>query len=337
MLASSGLPIAIQDPVGAMAGPKGASRGFIPLTMGEAAYNNLHNGVSRYAVWPESGLIPLNPTTSLSVRKNSLLAIPLHQLIILQYAPLEFSNITGGVLTIKSIGMTLSTVTFPTTAGPVANRIVPRLFPVGSIEWGGIGGVRSYGSSGVDGGYVYLFGKVTAGLLLAKAPADSVADVTAYQYYYPGVGWNSTMPVKSKLSGTSCFYNGSFSAVDVFYSPRHLTFIMVYMNNYVDNTLYWRYLKAPQPILPDYAGGNQTDIAQYLTKYTWSSQYTLMKLPTPAASFTYAGGAQLGYFGENDITRGGNQMLFTWTAPTGKAGGTTQTEYLFQSASATFA
>ena len=137
-----------------------------------------------------------------------------------------------------------------------------------------------------------------------------------------------------KATAANNWFNGSFSAVDVFYSPRHLTFIMVFMNNYVDNTIYWRFLRGP-PIVPTYAGGNATDIAQYIYQYPWSGQGTLIKT-TPRTSFSYDGGATLGYFGADDISRGGNKMLLSWTEPNGYAANGNLTGYYLGTAMVTF-
>lgn len=122
----------------------------------------------------------------------------------------------------------------------------------------------------------------------------------------------------------------------MFYSPRHLTFIMVFMDIYVDNKIYWSYLKATKPIVPTYAGGSMSDIGQYITQYSWSSWILLMNLPTPGAYYAYGGGMHPGYFGETDITRGGNKMLLTWTSPTGLNAASVGTQYSMMSAVATW-
>ena len=133
------------------------------------------------------------------------------------------------------------------------------------------------------------------------------------------------------------FVSGGYSTADIFYSPRHLTFIMVFMDVYIDNKIYWQYLKATKPIIPTYAGGDDDDIAQYLTQYSWSGWTLLMNLPTPAQYYTYGAGMHAGYFGQKDITRGGTKMLLTWTAPTGKNGASASTGYSMMSAVATWA
>jgi len=66
MQGAQGNALTIQDGAGLFNSPSGGQRGFIPLTTGEAAYNlqNEGNG-QRYAIWPESSIIPLFGTTAL--------------------------------------------------------------------------------------------------------------------------------------------------------------------------------------------------------------------------------------------------------------------------------
>ena len=138
-------------------------RGFSPLTAGEQGYNLAMQGNGeRYAIWQESSLIPLGS-------QNSLL-----------YAPIVYDNVdeTSGTATFTYTGATLLTVTAGNAAGSSAERTVDRLFEETEVEWGCVGGIRSWGPSGVGGddGTVYIFGNVAGGLLLAKTTPDSVAD-----------------------------------------------------------------------------------------------------------------------------------------------------------------
>jgi len=99
------------------------------------------------------------------------------------------------------------------------------------------------------------------------------------------------------------------------------------VNQYTDSTFYWRYLKAPKPLIPGYLGGNATDFDQAIYTYSWSADYTLFKSPPPSRSYNYAGGVHQGYYGDDDITQGGSRMLLTWTHPTGKAAQSATTGY----------
>lgn len=205
MQPAHGQSLQLRDPVGAYATANGFLRGFVPFTQGESYFNGKGNG--RIAIWPESSIIPLTGTSAL------------------QYAPIIYINSTG----YHFAGTTMYEITIPSEGGPVANRVATRLFDTSSgVEWGCLGGVRSYGSSGTSGGNVYIFGNHPGGLMLARVPVDSVSKASAYTYWQGGNSWTSTQP--QKASTTNTFIGGAFSTVDIFYSPRHLTFIAVYMD-----------------------------------------------------------------------------------------------------------
>lgn len=131
-------------------------------------------------------------------------------------------------------------------------------------------------------------------------------------------------------TSTAYFISGSFMDVDVLYSPRHLTFIIVYMTIYADSTIYYRYLLADQGILPPFApgGDSSSDYVANILKYQWSAEMPLYKTGTGlSGSYTYAGGVHTGYFGADDITNGGTKMLLSWTAPTGRDPASEVSEY----------
>ena len=131
-------------------------------------------------------------------------------------------------------------------------------------------------------------------------------------------------------SSTASFIKGAFMDIDVFYSPRHLTFIIVYMTAYADNTFYYRYLEADQGILPPFApgGDSATDYVENIVKYKWSEQQVLYKAnPGLSGKYVYSGGAHLGYYGSQDIINGGIKLLLSWTAPTGLEPSTLSSEY----------
>lgn len=131
-------------------------------------------------------------------------------------------------------------------------------------------------------------------------------------------------------TSTAYFISGAFMDVDLFYSPRHLTFIIVYMTVYADSIFYYRYLRADGAILPPGApGGNQSsDYVENLTKYHWSEETVLYKAPLGLAkTYAYSGGVHQGYYGTKDITNGGTKMLLSWTAPTGQNPASLNSEY----------
>ena len=163
----------LQDGIGQWSDDVGRMRGFAPMTTGEQAYNLAMQGQGqRYAVWPESSIIPLDATTGVI------------------YAPIVYDNVNeetkAAVFTYT--GTTLLTITAGGKGGPIAQRSVARIFDGDEVEWGCAGGIRGWGPSGIGGddGYVYLFGNVGRGILLARvSPAnissrDSVSDSLFY-------------------------------------------------------------------------------------------------------------------------------------------------------------
>ncbi|KAI9833349.1 MAG: hypothetical protein M1819_003744 [Sarea resinae] len=304
MNAASGQALTLVDGIGQWADEFGRQRGFSPMTTGEENYNLVMQGQGqRYAVWPESSLVPFNST-------NGLL-----------FASIIFDNVTESTKQAVFIytGMTLLSVTVPSEGGPVANRVVQRLFEENEVAWGSIGGIRSYGPSGVGGndGRVYVFGNIDdKGMLLARVDADKVTDHDSYEYW-DGLDWTNGMQTSSS---EAFFVAGSFMDGDIFYSPAHLTFIFVYLNCNADNTFYFRYLQAESAILPPSAPGGDpsSDYVENLVKYSWSEEQVLYEAePGPTGRFIYAGGVHQGYFGVDDIINGGKKMLLSWTAPTG--------------------
>lgn len=265
---ASGKPVTLSDPIGAYMNKNGATRGFIPWTAGEAAYNNMMISYSqRWAIWPESSFVPLNPTTSLL------------------FAPIVYANTSGGS-SFSYAGTTLVEITVPSIGGPVANRIAPLLFPKSSVEWGCMGGIRSFGPDGQTGGKVYILASAGAsGLYMGRTNATTVTDAASYEFYQGSGIWNSTVPTSTSTAKSITY--GAFSTVDIFYSPRHLTFIMVFQNVYCDNNIYWRWLRASKPILPTYAGGSWDDMVEAITMYSWGPSAVLMALPAPASGYTY--------------------------------------------------
>ena len=152
--------LTLQDGIGEWSDNAGRMRGFAPLTEGELAYNLAMQGQGqRYAIWPESSIIPLDATVGLI------------------YAPIVYDNVNMDTKAahFTYTGSTLLTITAGGKGGPVAQRPVDKIFDQDEVEWGCIGGIRSWGPSGIgaDDGYVYLFGSTAGGILLARvAPAD---------------------------------------------------------------------------------------------------------------------------------------------------------------------
>lgn len=164
--AASGTSLSLQDGVGAWSDNAARMRGLVPYTTGELGYNNAMQGADpisyRYAIWPESAIIPLNST---------------HGLV---YAPVVYDEVQRdtGNTTFTYTGATLLGISMPGDGGPVAERISNRIWQSWEVEWGTIGGARSWGSDGQGGnnGKVYLFGRTDGGLLLSRVDADKVSD-----------------------------------------------------------------------------------------------------------------------------------------------------------------
>lgn len=162
----SGNALYLQDGIGEWSDADGRMRGFAPLTEGENAYNQKMQGQGqRYAIWPESSIIPLDATTGLI------------------YAPIVYDNVNmatkAAVFTYT--GATLLTITAGGKGGPIAERTVPKIFEQDQVEWGCAGGIRSWGPSGIGGsdGSVYILGNTGGGILLGRTSPTNVGDVNS--------------------------------------------------------------------------------------------------------------------------------------------------------------
>ena len=159
----TGQPLNLQDGIGEWSDDTGRQRGFAPLTQGEQSYNQaLQGNGQRYAVWPESSIIPLDATTGLL------------------YAPIVYDNVNRAtkIAVFTYTGVTLLTITAGGRGGPVAQRTVDKIFDQDEIEWGCAGGIRSWGQSGIGGddGSIYVFGNVAGGILAGRTSPANVGD-----------------------------------------------------------------------------------------------------------------------------------------------------------------
>jgi hypothetical protein len=305
--ATTGEAAVFEDPVGQWETALGSQRGFVPMTDAEAAYTAAMGGKARYAIWAGSSIVPYNCSTAVV------------------YASIYY--ITAGSEDFEYVGNTLLYIAHDKVSGPIATREVKQMFTTNEIAWGSFGGIRSYGANGAGGndGKIYFLGNnVYKSILVSRVDADSVNEKTAYEYWN-GSEWTSSMPDPTNAPGS--IMQGSFSSGDIFYSPYHRTYIFIYMNNFIDNTFYYRYLKAPSAVSPP-SDATDEDSVEAIVKYEWSEEQTLLKVPAgPTGKYTYAGGMQAGYYGEDDITNGGTKMLLSWTMPTGQGGASEETEY----------
>lgn len=158
-----GKALNLQDGIGAWSDDAGRMRSFAPLTEGEQSYNlAMQAAGQRYAVWPESSIILLDSETAII------------------YAPIIYDNVNRATneAVFTYTGATLLSITANGKGGPVAERVVKKLYGQDEVEWGCAGGIRSWGPSGIGGrdGKVYIFGNVQGGLLLGRTLPDDIAN-----------------------------------------------------------------------------------------------------------------------------------------------------------------
>ena len=296
-----GKALSLVDMVGGWQDDVARLRGLSPMTTGEESFNKALSGQGyRYAVWPESSLIPLNKTHSLLYAS-------------LVYDEVDMSTQDANFTT---LGNTLLMVSVDSKYGPFAQRMVKQLFKQDEVTWGSLGGLRAWpeAGSGGHGGKIYLFGQVDGGVLVARTTPNGITDRSSYTYW-DGSDWSSEMLPRSS---TAYFLDRPVMDLDVTYSPYHNTFIMVYLTPNADNTFYYRYLKSDIGILPPYEQGGSEDYVENILKKEWSDEQVLYEADAPTMGYIYAGGMHAGYFGDEDITNGGGKMLLSWTEHTGK-------------------
>jgi hypothetical protein len=165
------------------------------------------------------------------------------------------------------------------------------------------------------------------------------ANTTPQYEYWTGSSWSSGM---LPSNSTAYFVNGSVMDIDVFYSPHHATYIMVYLTCDADNTFYYRYLQSDHAIVHPCAASSsnsnpssESDCVENIVNYPWSDPQVLYKAPTPAVSYIYAGAVHAGYFGTDDVTNGGMKMLLSWTQHTGQDAASPQSGYAHMTAAVT--
>jgi hypothetical protein len=308
MKALYGQPLDLADQLGEWQDDVGRMRGFAPMTTGEEAFNIALSGNGyRYAVWPESSLIPLNATQSL------LYPALVYDVVDMETQAAVFNDIGNSVLA----------VSVDPTFGPFAERVVSQLFQQNQVTFGTLGGIRSWGSAGQGGndGHIYLFGLGSNGVLVARTVPDGYTDLSSYEYW-DGGSWSSTM---TSSDSSAVMLNVQVQDMDVIYVPALRTFLMVYLNTLADNTFYYRYL-------PLDLNADSADLGNILMHAEWSDEKILAKIDAPVEGFVYAGGLHAGYFGDDDITNGGWKMLITWTEHTGKDAASPETGYAHKSA-----
>lgn len=179
--------------------------------------NETYQGNGRYAVWPSQSMITFGSTAvgvvPVVINTNDPSAI------VYQYNTLV--QVTIG------------------SSGPVATRLVPNLFSyTNEIPYGSFGIL-----SGPDG-YTYLFAADTTGLKAARVQNTLAAlqNRNLYQYYNRGV-WSSIMPAQNDAQSNIFNYTANYFgdivglySGEMFFSPYHNTYVLVFMDGWVDGS-----------------------------------------------------------------------------------------------------
>lgn len=310
MKALYGEPLDLVDNLGEFQDDVGRMRGFSPLTTGEESFNIALSGNGyRYAVWPESSLIPLNASHAL-----------LYPSLVYDVVDMKTQHAV-----FNGLGNTLLLVSVDSTYGPVADRLVKQLYQQNQVTFGTLGGIRSWGSSsgcGGNDGDIYLFGATDHGVLVAKTTPDGFTNLSTYSYW-DGNSWASDMP---SPRSNATMIDFPVQDLDVIYVPALHSFMMIYLNTFADNTFYYRHL----PL--DLGADQNGSYVENIVTSKWSDEKVLVKLDSPVQGYVYAGGMHAGYFEDDDITNGGWKMLITWTEHTGKDAASPESGYAHQSA-----
>ncbi|KIW88783.1 uncharacterized protein Z519_10830 [Cladophialophora bantiana CBS 173.52] len=310
MKALYGDPLDLVDNIGEWQDDVGRMRGFAPMTTGEESFNiDLSGNGYRYAVWPESSLIPLNASHAL------LYPALVYDVVDMKTQEAVFNNVGSSILL----------VSVDPTYGPSADRVVRQLYNQQQVAFGTLGGIRSWGSSGTGGndGHIYLFGKGNNGVLVARTIPSGYTDLSTYEYWN-GISWTKDM---SSSDSKAVMLDTLVQDLDVIYVPAMRSFLMIYLNTLADNTFYYRHLD-----LGLNAEDKDFDVDN-IVKAKWSDEQVLAQIDAPAQGYIYAGGVHAGYFGADDVTNGGWKMLITWTEHTGKDAASPESGYAHKSAS----
>lgn len=285
-----GQPPTIVDMPGGFDGSDGYVRGYIENTQGEYAYTvDYEDSGKRYALWPESSITPLDSSRALCWPS-------------IVYINTELDPV------LQTAGNTLTELSIDPVGGPHADRIAREVFGPDDVQFGTIGGIRSWGPEGEGGmdGWVYALANYNqgffGGMMLARVRPEDAGDRAAYEYLNNATQtWSSTMPNATNPDHGVFFVTGPYANADIFYSPLHLTWILVFESPYADNRFYWQYLKAPPTgVKPRYAGGDGAvwdDLASAIYQYEWSDIQFLYQVPKPGnGKFVYGGGINAGEF-----------------------------------------
>lgn len=203
--------------------------------------------------------------------------------------------------------MTLVSIT--AQASPIASRQSNLVIPGSEVPYGGFSALLGHTTAAKpqDQGIrdVYLLGMTDGGLQMARARQDQLSDFSAYSFWDPvQLKFAEKPPKLSEKDYRKIYLPGSFSSGSVFYSPYFHTFIMIYLNKFVDSTFRVRFLDLNTPVGNDpiwpergkRGGGIAAEDVEALVKYAWSPEQELYKSPPGKGGFNYAGMAHPEYF-----------------------------------------
>lgn len=255
----------------------------------------------RYCIWPSNSLIPYN----VGGQDVAVGVMPM------------LTNLVGGIMNLNY--NTLVQVAM-TATGPVTTRLVPALFYATEIPYGSFGLLK-----GPDG-YTYLFAEDTTGLKAARVqslPAAAITKRTLYQYYNAG-NWTKQMPAIGDTSSNIFNYSANYfgtivgpASGEIFFSPYHNTYVIVFMNGFVDGTFLAAYSTTGAITGP------------------WTKEQVIYQPPWPEASWNYAGHAYPGMDPSGSTltlsyTYGGNFINIvkvTWCDPMDPTCGSSQSGF----------
>ena len=301
----------LEDAVGQWSDDIGRLRGFAPMTTAEQSYSiKMPGGGDRYAVWPGSSLIPLNATHG-----------PMYANLI--FDKVDMATQAYQLARLRNTLLVVSTSYFD----PSSTRALNQIFTEDELAWGSLGCILSWGKSspGVNEGKIHVFAAIEHGVLTGRVEVKDFLEKSRYEFW-DGDEWTSEMPTNSSAA---TILDTPIIDFDIIYSPRHLTFIMVYLTHYADTTYYYRYLKKDKPILPSYTPGttnvvddddaiNNNNQPDFVVHDQWSEELILYNPAKPrAGKYIYAGSVHAGYFSSDNMTAGGNKMLLSWSEHTG--------------------
>lgn len=228
------------------------------------------------------------------------------------YAPVVFvgHKLRDPTKEYQAHGMTLISIKAP-SPGPIATRQGDLVIPGAEVAYGGFSSIvgmrRKKGFEDVDSSKrdVYLLGMTRRGLQLARVGLGDINSFDKFTFFDPKKRRFATTPPSLRLRDSKKIYlPGSFSSGSVFYSPYFRTFIMIYFNKMADSTFYIRHLNLEDPLVDDtfWARGGKngkgidSEDAEALVKYAWSSEQKLYASTPGKRGFNYAGMAHPEYF-----------------------------------------